>query len=183
MRTLREAEDATLCWTRIWLSSRETHYILRDGSGSEHVVATVRWGGTPTELETAEGRWLLRQRGWWLQRVFVAPEIADTGATPFTLTRDWRRRWRLARRDRTAVCWHAAKLASANWVCDSQAGERLMLITVKEASSQPGIEEALDVRGRVSLSASERTRTDAAFTVSVGWHLLLLDRVLSGLGG
>jgi hypothetical protein len=147
MRNLREADAARLRWTRTRLSQLETLYTLRDGSGSERVIATLRWGGAPTDLETADGRWLLTHRGWWIQKALVEPETAAHGTTPLAITRDWRRRWRLARIDGTEVRWHAASPASANWVCESRAGERLILITVEEASSQPSIEDPLDVRG------------------------------------
>jgi hypothetical protein len=81
-----------LRWTWTRLSQLETLYTLRDGSGSEHIIAKMRWGGTPTDLETADGRWLLTQRGWWIQRVLAEPEAPVNGATPFAITRDWRRR-------------------------------------------------------------------------------------------
>jgi hypothetical protein len=189
MRRLGEADAAALRWTRTRLSQLETLYTLRDGSGSEHVIATLRWGGAPTDLETADGRWLLTQRGWWIQRALIEPETAADGAMPFAIMRDWRRRWRLARMDGTEVRWRAASPASSNWICESRAGERLILITVEEANSQLGIDDPLDVRGQVALAESELSQPDTALIVSVGWYLLLVARTLSrvtssvGLGG
>jgi hypothetical protein len=52
-------------------------------------------------LETADGRWLLTHRGWWIQRMLIEPETAAHDATPFAITRDWRRRWWLVRMDGT----------------------------------------------------------------------------------
>jgi hypothetical protein len=189
MRRLGEADAVALRWTRTRLSQLETLYILRDGSGSEHVVATLRWGGAPTDVETADGRWLLTHRGWWIQRALVEPETAAHGATPFAITCDWRHRWRLARIDGTAVRWRAASPASTNWMCESRAGEPLILIAVEEASSQPGVDDPLDVRGQVALAESELSQPDTALIVSVGWYLLLVARTFSritssiGLGG
>jgi hypothetical protein len=189
MRDLREADTAALRWTRTRLSQLETLYTLRDGSGSEHVIARLRWGGTPTDLETADGRWLLTHRGWWIQQALIEPESAAHGGTPFAIRRDWRRRWPLARMDGTEVRWRAASPASSNWMCESRAGERFILITVDEASSQQDVDDPLDVRGRVALALSELSQPDTALIVSVGWYLLLVARTLSrvtsaiGLGG
>src|SRR5262245_2275739 len=72
---------------------------LGDGSEDGGAVAIVRWGGEPTALETAAGRWFLTQRGQWIQRVVVEPETAADGVGPFTIRRDWRHRWRLQRAD------------------------------------------------------------------------------------
>jgi hypothetical protein len=189
MRNLREADAAALRWTRTHLSQLESVYTLRDGSGGDHVIAKLRWGGTPTDLETADGRWQLTHRGWWIQKLLVEPETAAHGATPFATTRDWRRRWRLTRMDGTDVRWRAASPASTNWVCESRAGERLILVAVEEANSQQGIDDPLDVRAQVALAESELSQVDTALIVSVGWYLLLVARTLSratssiGLGG
>jgi hypothetical protein len=189
MRILREADAAALRWTRSRLSQLETLYTLRDGSGSGHVIARLRWGGAPTDLETTDGRWLLTHRGWWIQQAFIEPVKEAHGATPFASRRDWRRRWPLPRMDGTEVRWRAAGPASANWVCESRAGERLILIAVEEASSQLGIDDPLDVRGQVALAKSELSQPDTALIVGVGWYLLLVARTFSrvassiGLGG
>jgi hypothetical protein len=81
--------------------------------------------------------------------------------------------------DGAEVRWRAAGPASANWVCESRAGERLILIAVEEASSQPGIDDPLGARGQVALAESELSQVDTALIVCVGWYLLLMARTLS----
>jgi hypothetical protein len=158
-------------------SPRESVYTL--GDGSEDAIAIVRWGGEHTALETVDGRWFLRQRGLWIQRMIVAPETAVDGVGAFNVRRDWLHRWWLARADGSRLQWRWAGLATLNWICEDAAGDQLAYVTVSEQHSQRGADNPLEVEGQVAVAARMARWPEAAFVLSVGWYVLLVARLYS----
>jgi hypothetical protein len=179
MKRLGEANIEALHWKRTQPSLRESVYTLSDGSEEGESIALVRWGGAPTALETADGRWFLTPRGLWIQRVLVAPETAADGVGVFSVRRDWLHRWWLTCADSARLHWRWAGLASVNWVCVDAAGDQLAYVTVSEQHSQPGVNNPLEVEGQVTVAASMASRPEAAFILSVGWYVSLVARLYS----
>jgi hypothetical protein len=179
MKRLGQADIEALHWTRTRPSLRESVYTLGDGSEDGGSIAIVRWEGELVALETADGRWFLRQRGLWIQRVLVEPETAADGVGAFSVRRDWLHRWWLKRADGTRLQWRWAGLASMNWVCEDAAGDQLAYVTVSELHSQRGVASPLEVEGQVTVAASMAPWPEAAFILSAGWYLLLVARLYS----
>jgi hypothetical protein len=179
MKRLDEADFEALHWTCTHPSVRESIYTLGDDSEDGGSIATMRWGGDPTALETADGRWFLTQRGLWIQRVVVAPETAADGVGAFSVRRDWLHRWWLTRADGARLHWRWAGLATLNWVCVDAAGDQLAYVTVSDLHIQPGGGNPLGMEGQVTVAASMASWPEAAFILSVGWYLLLVARLYS----
>jgi hypothetical protein len=188
MMSLREAGEDRLQWT--WAPDHRLHWVLDvagDGIDSEHVIATLqRVEGDTTQVETAEGRWTLTHRGMWVQYVDVELDTQRRGVAPFRAQRDLRQRWRLVLANGVALRWRVAGLASADWICEREAGERLMVLRVATASDYPHGAVALDSRGRppsagpynmeghVALTATVREWPETACILSLGWYLALI---------
>jgi hypothetical protein len=179
MKRLDEADTEALHWTRTHTSLRESVYMLCDDSEDGGSIAIVRWGGEPTVVETADGRWFLTQRGLWIQRVVVEPETAADGVGAFSVRRDWLHRWWLTRADGARLHWRWAGLATLNWVCQDAAGDQLAYVTVTEQHSQRGVDNPLEVEGQVALAACMARWSEAAFILSVGWYVMLVARLYS----
>ena len=179
MKRLGEVDTKELYWTHTLPSLLESVYLLRDGTEERDAIATVRWGGQPTVVETADGRWFLTQHGLWIQRVLVEPKTPADGVGSFSVRRDWRHRWRLQRADGARLQWRWASLASVNWVCEDAVGDLLAYVTVSELNNRPAVHSPLEVEGQVMMAARMASWPEAAFILSVGWYLLLVARLYS----
>ena len=169
MRSLQEAVGRELLWKPRSLLSR-THDLVDPESTEGEPYATLLWRPGfmlqgPAEVESGDGRWVLRHRGWFRESVLV---MTTDGVTRLAEFRRYWRRGVLRFEDGREFTWRRESFLSRTWRFEDGNGTPVVRFRVRFSFPRS--------LTRVEIEATAAPLADRALLACLGWYLLALAR-------
>jgi hypothetical protein len=169
MRSLQEAVGRELEWKPRSLLSRIHDLVDPETTGGEP-YATLQWRPGfmlqgPAEVESGDGRWIFRSRGFFRESVLV---LAEDGITQLAAFRRCWRRGVLRLEDGREFTWRRESFLSSAWRFED--GNGTPVVRFRSRFSFP---RSLT---RVEIEATAAPAADRALLSCLGWYLLALSR-------